>query len=217
VDTGTLVIGLIVICMGVPLFYFGYTVYKKSHNEKLCRGAVAVVFRSPDKVWVRLLPIKNGLIQKPDGKYLLKREKNIKIPWPEGGYVIPKGSKMPPIKWPINANPAVQSSVGAIVIDVGNPIPREQVGNGVLPNNHESPIDPSTIMAIYNANTAEKIFVEYDKMLDTGVKKGGKLSDLMPYAALIAIGIVLVLVFMIYTNMGTMSNDINQMKGGFGY
>jgi len=216
-DTGVLIQGLIVICMGFPLFYFGYLYVKKSQNEKLCRGAVAVIFRAPDKVWVRLLPFKNGLIQKPEGKYLHKKEKNLKIPWPEGGYVIPKGTKMPPIKWPINANGFVQATVGAIVIDVGNPIPREGDGNGVLARNHESPIDPSTILSIYNANTAEKIFLEYDKMLDGSAKKGGKISDLVPWIAIIGIGLILILVFMIYTNQGTMANDLNQMKGGLGY
>lgn len=209
--------GLIVICLGLPLFYLGYMFYKKSHNEKLCRGAFAIMFRSPDRAWFRLLPCKNGIIQKPEGKYLLKKERNIRIPWPEAGYVVPKDTAIPPIKWPINASPFVQATVGMLVYDVGNPMPRPQAGLEPLGQDHESPIDPNTILSIYNANTAEKVFTEYDKMLDLGLKKGGKFGDLLPLIAIGLCAITLVLVFLMYTNMNSMAGDISTIKAGMGY
>jgi hypothetical protein len=207
-DTTTLIYGLVIIGMGFPLFYFGYLFVKKSQNEKLCRGAFACMFRGPDKAWVRLLPAKNGIIQKPKGKYLLKKEKNINIPWPEAGYVIPTNMRIPPIKWPINASPYVQAIAGLLVYDIGNPMPREY--------KTDSPLDPDTINNIQDSKAAADVFDTLDNN-EKQTKKSGKLSDLVPWIAIIGIGIVLILVFIMYTNINTMAGDLNNIKNGMGY
>lgn len=207
-DTGVLIQGLIVICMGFPLFYFGYLYVKKSHNEKLCRGAFVCMFRGPDKAWMRLLPAKNGLIQRPQGKYLLKKEKNINIPWPEAGYVVPKDMRIPPIKWPVNGSTFVQATAGLLVYDIGNPMPREY--------QTDSPLDPDTINNIQDSKAASDVFGTLDDN-DKQSKKGGKISELAPWIAIIGIGITLILVFIMYTNVNTMSGDLNTIKGGMGY
>lgn len=207
-DTTTLIYGMVVIVMGIFLFYFGYLYIKKSQNEKLCRGAFACMFRGPDKAWIRLLSAKNGIIQKPKGKYLLKKEKNINIPWPEAGYVIPNNMRIPPIKWPINSSPYVQATVGLLVYDIGNPMPREY--------KTDSPLDPDTINNIHDSKAAADVFDTLDNN-EKQAKKSGKLSDLIPWIAIIGIGITLILVFIVMTNQSNMANDINQIKGGMGY
>lgn len=208
-DTGVLIQGLIVICMGFPLFYFGYLFYKKSHNSKLCRGAYFCVFRGPDRAWSRVLPAKNGLIQKPHGKYLLKKEKNVNIPWPEAGYVVPKDMRIPPIMWPLNGSAFVQVPVGLLVYDIGNPMPREYVT--------DSDIDPDTINAIDDSKVARQLFTEIPDELDKGSKKGGKIGDLIPWIAIGLCALTLVLVFIMYTNVNTMAGDISTIKAGMGY
>jgi hypothetical protein len=212
-----LIQGLIVICMGLPLFYLGYIVYKKSSFAKLCRGSYAVIFRGPDKAWVRLLPAKNGLIQKPEGKYLLKKEKKINFSWPQGGYVVPKDTNIPYIMWPLTGSDSVKSPVGLLVYDIGNPMPRQGEGIDALGRNHSSPIDPDTIDAINDARIAREIFVDIPDELRKDAKKGGKLGDLIPWIAIGLCALTLVLVFIMYTNVNTMAGDISTIKGGMGY
>lgn len=225
-DTGVLIQGMIAICMGIPLFYLGYLVWKKSQNAKMCRGAYACMFRGPDKAWVRLLPAKNGLIQKPSGKYLLKKERGVRFSWPEAGYVVPKDMPIPSVMWPLTGSDFVKVPVGILIYDIGNPMPQINEGDnfteegGIKPlpkSNLRNVIDPDTINNIHDADVARQIFIDIPNEMDKGAKGKGKVSDLMPYIILIAIGITLILVFMLYTNQGSMANDLNQIKGGMGY
>jgi hypothetical protein len=209
-DTVTLIYGLIFFGMGALLFYFGYIYWKKSQNTKMCRGAYACLFRGPDKNWVRLLPARNGLIQKPAGKYLLKKERKFNIPWPEAGYVIPKDLPILPIMWPLTGSDQVKCPVGLLVYDIGDPMPIQKRGDKYV-------IDPDTIDNIHDADVARQLFVDIPNELNKDAKVKGKLTDLLPYVIVIGIAGILILQFIIMGNQSTTVNDLNQIKGGLGY
>lgn len=200
---------IIVLVLGIPLFIVGNLVWKKSQNAKKARGSYVCVFRGPDRSWVRLLPARNGLIQKPEGKYLLKKEKNIDIPWPTAGYIVPKGMRIPVVEYPFTGSSFTKVSVGLLVYDFGNPIPRGYVT--------DSPIDPETIDSIYDAKIAKDIFTTVPEELDKAGKKASGVSGFLPWIAIGLSGIALILIFMVYSNMGSMASNVDMIKKGLGY
>jgi hypothetical protein len=199
---------IIVLVLGVPLFLVGQLTWKRSQNARKCRGAYLCLFRGPDRSWVRLLPARNGLIQKPAGKYLLKKEKVLNIPWPEAGYVIPKDMRIPPIEYPFTGSSFTKVTVGLLVYDIGNPMPRGYVT--------DSEIDPSTIDAINDSKIAMDIFSTIPNELRKDEKKSGG-TTILPWIAIALSGIALILIFIVLTHQGSIASNVDTIKKGLGY
>lgn len=201
---------VILLVLGIPLFIMGNMVWKRSQNAKKARGAYVCIFRGPDRSWVRLLPARNGLIQKPEGRYLLKKERNINIPWPEAGYVVPsKDFKIPVIEYPFTGSSFVKVSVGLLVYDIGDPMPRGY--------SKSSTIDPDTINAIYDSKIAREVFIDIGNEMENADKKKGGLGGFMPWITIAGIGIALILILIIFNKQGTMAGNIEVIKKGLGY
>jgi hypothetical protein len=200
---------VILLVLGIPLFIIGNLVWKKSQNAKKSRGAYVCIFRGPEKTWVRLLPARNGLIQKPSGKYLLKKEKNLDIPWPTAGYVIPKGMRIPLVEFPFTGSSFTKVFVGLLVYDIGDPEPRGY--------SEDFSTDPDTINNVHDSKFARELFIDIPNEMENGEKKKGGMGGLLPWVAIALSAIALILIFIIYTHQGSMASNVDVIKKGLGY
>ena len=121
----TLAIGALVLILVLVVGGFGGIYFKKSKNAKLCQGGYYCVLIGPDRVWMKVLPAKNGLIVKPEGDNVKKfyKKNEPEIPWATNGYIVPKEGPVPTIPYPVEASSSTQVSVGMLIYHVGCAMP----------------------------------------------------------------------------------------------
>jgi len=215
----TLVVGIIILVLVLVAGGFGGTTLKRSKNAKLCQTGYYCILIGPDRVWMKVLPAKNGLIVKPEGENKKKfyNKKEPEIPWSQDGYIVPRVGPVPTVNYPIEANSYTQVSVGMLIYHVGCAMPLgydeegKFCGYGTLLG-----AAPEIIGATYKSQDTMDLFSDSTNE-STGTNQNNSKSNVWNIILLIGILAAILVGILIYVKVSGTAGGVNTIKNGFGF
>lgn len=196
----------------------GGAAFKRNKHAKLCQKGYYCILIGPDRVWMKVLPAENGLIVQPQeedrGKFYKKGE--IKIPWPEEGYIVPTEGPVPTVSYPIEASSYTQVPVGMLIYHVGCSMPLgydeegKFTGYGVM-----SGAAPEIIAALFKSKDTVNLF---GKATNESPETPQVQQKSNIWNIILMIGIIAVIGVGVLGLIATYSNAeiLNSIKNGFG-
>jgi hypothetical protein len=207
-NIGVVVGVLVATIFGFAAIFGVVLLYKRSYNLNKVESAQYCIFYGHGKVMDRLLPIKDGLVVAPEGRFKKKSEKHKVIDWPKEGYLAVRNA--PVTMWPWGAIKFLQAPVGVAFYAVGNPTPLK------LDLDYPA-ISSDTVKAIRNSQTAVKLFNAAEKGIGGGGEaKLPKNFILLMYVCVGACAIVAIMMVYLISKFGGMSSAIDAMRAGSG-
>jgi len=214
----TIFVGFIILALAAGFGIFGGIALKRSKHAKLCQKGYYCILIGPDRVWMKVLPAKDGLIVKPQGEDIKKfyKKGEPEIPWSQEGYIVPKIGPVPTVSYPIEASNYTQVPVGLLIYHVGCSMPLgyddkgKFVGYGTLIG-----AAPEVIAALFKSNDTVKLFGKAASEESNAPQAPSK-SNM--WNIILLIGIIVAVVVGAIGLMINLSNSgiLEAIKNGFG-
>lgn len=214
----TLFVGFIILTLVIIAGIFGGIALKRSKNAKLCQKGYYCILIGPDRVWMKVLPAKNGVIVQPQGEDIKKfyKKGEPEIPWSQEGYIVPKEGPVPNVSYPIEASTYTQVSVGMLIYHVGCSMPLgydkdgKFVGYGTL-----SGAAPEIVAALFKSDDTIRLF---GKSASEGTESQPIQQKTNMWNIILLVGIIAAVAVGVINLIITYGDSgiLNAIKDGFG-